>query len=738
MNKIEKVNMRSYFFIRISVLRNYSIIMLLSMIFLSCSDEVVFYVSEKGSDKNPGTIEQPFATINKAIDTINVLQSSGNKKEIKVFIRGGTYFLEKEIRIKELPGKEKMLLTISAYNEEEVILSGSKNIPLNKMIPIRKDEVSTYINPAALDKIKQINLKELDIFDYGKLRNVGFATPYGIAWGELFINNKPLHLARWPNSGMIPVDRVFEAGSVPRDNDFTGKGGVIGYDSLRIDHWANEKDVWIKGYFKYSWGDDMLKIASIDTKKKTITTEAPAFYGFASGKPYNQWYGVNILAELDEPGEYYTDRKEGKLYFIPPEEQIKSIKYSILEDPFITIQGTTDLTINGIIFECSRGLGIAMDNTLNTKIINCKFRNLGSLGITVGKGIEPFTEHKHEGTGKPKSGIVGSLLEHIYTNTTFNRQGGRNNLIIGCEFYNMGAGGISMGGGNRLTLEAGNNVVENCVIHDLNRIERSYRPAIHLTGVGNIIKHCEVYNVANQAVLLHGNNHLIEYNYFHDVVLEAKDAGAIYYGRNPSERGIVIRYNYFENIPDDGLTMAIYADDGACDLTIMGNVFYKAGERVFMLGGGNDHNITNNIFIKSKYGIHVDNRLQQWAANSKELYEQRLKAVNYNKPPYSTQYPELVSYFNHYGLPTRNVLENNVFVDMGQMILYVGEEVNGYSKEKWLDIKDSNLEISHDKVGFLDWNKRDFSLKHNSIIYKKLPDFQKIPFYKIGTYKNKK
>ncbi len=731
---------------RRSIPGSYSILLLLILLTLfafSCSNDTVFYVSNMGNDNNLGTIKMPFATLDKAINTAQQLREEGADKQITVFLREGVYYQEKGITIKsEIKGMKKLPLTISAYDGEEVVLSGGKSIPLDRVVDVEDKEIRARFSTDAQDKIKQIDLMALGISDYGEIRNVGFSTPYGIAWAEIFVNDRPMRLARWPNAGMIPVARVFEAGSVPRDGDFSGRGGVMGYDSLRIDTWASEKDAWISGYFKYSWGDDMLKIASIDTLKKTITTALPAFYGFASGQPYHRWYGVNIMVELDEPGEYYIDRETGILYFIPGEEEIESLEFSMLEEPFITLQGTSGVTISEIIFECSRGLGIAMDNTRNTRIEGCTFRNLGSLGITVGKGIEPFTERHHEGTGQPKSGIVGSLQQHLYANTTFNREGGQNNLITGCEFYQLGAGGVSIGGGNRLTLDEGNNVIENCVIHHLNRIERSYRPAIHLTGVGNSVRHCEVYNVANQAVLMHGNNHMIEYNYFHEVVLEAEDAGAIYYGRDPSERGNVIRYNYFENIPDQGLTMAVYADDGACGLTITGNVFYRAGERVFMLGGGSDHTITNNIFIGSKYGIHVDNRLQNWAGSTLELIKLRLQEVGYDKLPYSKQYPQLSSYFSTegrlLGTPERNVAKDNVFVDINQVILYVGKEKGGYSKAKWIDIKEGNLEITYDKVGFVDWENRDFSLNPNSVIYKQLPGFQEIPFHEIGLFRTRK
>lgn len=692
---------------------------IVSIIILSgCSSQPrnEYFIASDGTDSNSGAKSSPFATLDKALTVIHERRGSGDSSYIQVRIEGGTYSISNTLKISE------NLSNISICSEDngEVVFSGGISIP-KELIKVKSDDNI---------QVKQytVNLNEAGVSNYGKIREVGFARPLGVTWGEIFVNGKPMHLSRWPDKGMIPMGKVLETGSIPRLDDFSHKGGVIKYDSARIDNWANEKDVWMSGYFKWAYADDMVKIASINTNTKTITTASPTFYGFGYDKPWNKWYGVNILAELDDPGEYYIDREKGILHFISDEKELQSLNFSVLEKPFIILQDVKNVTVQGIVFEYSRGLGIAMDNTQNVTIERCAFRNLGSIGITVGKGIEPFAEHRHEATGIPRSGIVGSLQQHLYANTTFNREGGKNNVITGCRFYNLGAGGISLGGGDRLTLVAGNNLIENCVFHDLNRIDKSYQPAVHITGVGNKIRHCEIFNIPNMAIYMHGNNHLIEYNHLHDVVLEADDAGAIYYGRDPSERGTVIRYNYFENIPIGWwLTTAIYADDGSCGLTITGNVFYDAGKINFNLGGGSDHTVTNNIIIHGKIGIKVDNRLQNWLKpllDKGGLFEKRLKAVDYQNPPYSTHYPELVSYFDNPALPKRNFVENNIFVEVEQPIS---------GKIEWLDYKNINWETNKEP-GFADWKNRDFSLNPNSIVFQKLPAFKNIPFHKIGLY----
>ena len=80
----------------------------------------------------------------------------------------------------------------------------------------------------------------------------------------------------------------------------------------------------------------------------------------------------------------------------------------------------------------------------------------------VGMGIKPFEKYLHACIGTPVMGIIGSLQQHIYEDTDLNRKGGHNNIIEGCEFYNLGAGAVSLGGGNRTTLEPGKNIVKIC------------------------------------------------------------------------------------------------------------------------------------------------------------------------------------------------------------------------------------------------------------------------------------
>jgi hypothetical protein len=466
-------------------------------------------------------------------------------------------------------------------------------------------------------------------------------------------------------------------------------------------------------------------------KNKIISTKQETLYGFESGKNFQHWFAYNLLEEIDAPGEYYIDRASGVLYFYRPEEELKTIEVSMLEEPLVQLKNTSFIHFNGINFECSRGIGVYIEKGNDNKIDNCVFRNLGIVGVCIGKGIEPFAELTHEGDGQPASAKLGSLMNYMYKHTTFDREAGTGHIISNCEIYNTGAGGISLGGGDRLNLKKGNNQVVNCSIHDFNRLDRSYKAGINIDGVGNVIRNCEIFNCPGSAILLHGNDHLIEYNSIHHAVTDGDDMGAIYYGRDPSEFGNKVQYNFFHHIGNDhGLLVSVYHDDGACGMEVTGNIFYLAGMRSVLIGGGSDNVYRNNIFIESPMAFHLDNRLMGWAKANLDkdgIFQKRLEAVNYKQAPYATAYPKLKNYFEDTpALPKRNFIENNVFVNI--KLIHNGSAEWSYFGKNY---------IASGDPGFENYKEMNFQLKPSSEIFKLLPGFKSIPFSKIGI-QNKK
>jgi len=706
----------------------------ISIFFTACSADRKYFVAVDGSDENSGTITSPFATLSKARDAVRLIRKKNDNRTIKIIIREGTYQLKKTF---ELDGRDsgtkENAVIYTSFPGEHVYIQGGRAIPVEKIETVFDKKILNLFPQRVRSKIRQVNLASLGISNYGTMREVGFARPYGPAAMEVFLNNQPLHPARWPNSRYLPMGEIIDQGSVPRSGDFSNRGGRIKYNCSRPSRWKYSDNIFLCGYFMHGWAEDAVELTEIDTVSKVFTTGGPTLYGYGSATedPNRRWYIYNVLEELDKTDEFYIDRKSGILY-LNPSNKVKTLEVSLLQEPMFAIEGASNILIKNLVFENSRGMGIYLENTQNIRIQNCTFRNLGIVGVCIGRGIEAFENLKHDGSGKPVSRKIGNFQQHLYRNTAFNRQGSKNNGIIDCQIYQTGAGGIHLGGGDRNTLESAGNFVKNCYIHDYNRLEKSYRAGVDISGVGNYISHCEIFNAPAMAVLLHGNDHIIEFNDFHDVCLTVDDQSVIYYGRDPSERGHEIRNNYFHNTGNgkvySGLfhgTSAVYHDDGACGMKVVNNIFYKAGYRTVLIGGGSDNTYNNNIFIESPVAIHVDNRQQRdkFFGRKGDISRRRLDAVNYSALPYSQKYPHLAEFWtDNPGFPKRNVISKNVFYKCGAV-------TNG--DRNWLSFKNNNW-ITNDNPGFVDGDEFNFQLKPEAVVFDSIPGFKIINFNKIG------
>jgi hypothetical protein len=79
------------------------------------------------------------------------------------------------------------------------------------------------------------------------------------------------------------------------------------------------------------------------------------------------------------------------------------------------------------------------------------------------------------------------------------------------------------------------------------------------------LAHNLLHDSPHQSISLGGNDHVIELNEVHHISMDSDDCGAFYMGRNPSERGSIIRHNFWHHI---GSTFshgscAVYFDDGS-------------------------------------------------------------------------------------------------------------------------------------------------------------------------------
>ncbi|MCA1761261.1 MAG: hypothetical protein LC658_15940, partial [Bacteroidales bacterium] len=168
---------------------------LLLMILLSCnSNSTQIFVAPNGSDTNgTGSIEQPFASLERVRDEIRMLKNEGDAdKGFHVTLREGNYYRSETFTLtEEDSGEEEFPVVYTAYNDEKVVIHGGISIPVEKKNGTIAQDILARFQPGIRDKIVEIDLQKEGITDYGKMRPVGFSRPFGPTWAELFVNGEP-------------------------------------------------------------------------------------------------------------------------------------------------------------------------------------------------------------------------------------------------------------------------------------------------------------------------------------------------------------------------------------------------------------------------------------------------------------------------------------------------------------------------------------------------------------------
>ncbi len=655
----------------------------------SFAQTLKFYVAPNGNDEWGGRLptpnakrtDGPFATLHRARDAIRELKRQGKfpKNGVIVEVRGGVYELSTPIELTaEDSGLPNAPVVYRARKGETVRLLAGKRVTNWQRVTDR--EVLSRLDENVRDKIWQANLKALGITDFGSPAGGGL---------ELFFNDEPMMIARYPNEGFMRIVDVVEYDGHQIHGIKGSRVGRFYYEGDRPKRWLGEKEAWLHGYWFWDWSDQRHRLKSIDPEKRILEVEPPYhYYGYRKG----QWfYAYNILAELDSPGEWYLDRETGTIYFYPPTDIAKGETIVSVLPTLLIMRDVSHVRWEGFVMEGARGTVAAIYGGSDVRIAGCVIRNSGGWAVIV--------------------------------------EGGTNHAIVSCDIYGLGEGGIALSGGDRKTLTPANHLAENNHIYHYARWHRMYRPAIALNGVGNKARHNYIHDAPHQAISFSGNEHLIEFNLIERVCLESNDAGAIYSGRDWTWRGTIIRFNLFRDITgfEKRGCMGVYLDDMLCGTIVFGNIFERVTRAAF-IGGGRDNIVENNIFVDCLPAVHVDARAMGWASYHVDTtMKERLMAVPYKQPPWSERYPQLVNILeDEPAAPKGNIIRRNICVG--------GRWMDIEEKAKPYVLIEGNLIDVAPQVLFMNAEKGDYRLKPNSPAVK--IGFKPIPLERIGLYRD--
>jgi hypothetical protein len=528
------------------------------------------FVAPDGDDRNPGTEQQPLASLAGAKDAIRALKSrhAFPAGGVAVVLATGVYRVGTTLHLTAADGGEADAPVVyRAQVNGQAILSGGARIGNFRLVD--DPGVLRRLPPEARGQVWQTDLKAQGIVDYGILKVRGFSQPSSPPTLEVYCDGTPMRPARWPNQGFVRASRLLDPGSKEEN-----RPSIFGCDTERLERWTGAKDAWLYGYFRFLWADAALPVGRVDAAAHTITTAEPYHYqgvGGADNSHGIRFLIYNLPEEIDEPGEWYLDRASGILYLYPPRDPNEAtVEISLHAGPLITADGVANVRFEGLVFDLGRANGVELKNAENCLFAGCTIRRMAGNGLSI--------------------------------------LGGRNNVVHSCDVHTIGRRAIEVIGGDRASLAPGGHVVENCHIHHFGRLDRTYTPGIQVEGVGHRVSHNLLHDCPSSAVRIEGNDHLIEFNEVHDAVFESEDQGAMELYGNPTYRGVVFRHNLFRDIgpPADGGPVvagraALRFDDVICGMLVYGNVFCRAASGGFgaiQINSGRDNVIDRNLFIE--------------------------------------------------------------------------------------------------------------------------------------------
>ena len=591
-----------------------------------------FFVAPAGDDSRVGTKDAPFASLERARAAVRELKSKepSRKEGINVWLGAGDYERTNAFELTTadsgMPGAP---ITWVALPEGTVRLLGGKK--LTGFRSVTNQEVLNRLSEAARSHVLECDLAKGGAAEFGELKSRGFGRPSTPSHSELFYGGKPMTLARWPNEGNSEKIAGFPEDAAQPDEH----GGKIGklengffYTGDRPGNWKDISGLWVHGYWSWDWANSYERVASLDVEKRWVKTAAPfGHYGFRKGQ---RFHFLNILEELDEPGEWFLDRNSATLYFWPPDARIPDgptgeILLSLSAEPFLKLKGASFVNIKRLVLEATRSTAVEIDGGASNLIAGCIIRNVGNYGVRI--------------------------------------SGGKGNGVQSCDILDTGDGGVSLEGGNRETLSPGGHFVENCHFQRQGRWSKCYVPAILIGGVGQRASHNLIHDHPHCAILFNGNDHLLDYNEIHHIALETGDVGAIYTGRDYTYRGNRIRHNYIHHTGGVGMgSMGVYMDDCVSGAEIFGNIFYKV-QRAAFLGGGRDHHVVNNIFVECNYAVELDGRGLDKSPVWHNMVDKTMRQSLASAPLklYRERYPAMRSLDAFYGPPDGPPIESDQF-----------------------------------------------------------------------------
>ena len=395
-----------------------------------------FYVSPAGSDANPGTVSQPFATIQRGQMAAREMKRTKQVPVggVRIIIKGGNYTLQEPLLfVREDSGTAESPVSFEAAPGEKPVISGGMAITgwkLAKKLQGLPREAKGKVWVAHDPCIGAIPLD----------------------FRQLYVNGIKATRARTPKP-----DEYF------RVKKWDDEKREIVVPAAAVGKWRNLKRVEM--IVQQHWAITLLRLDSVTIKgdEARITAQNPES-DICFIRPYPvraekaPFHFANAIEFLDQPGEWYLDQTSSLLYYYPRpgEDMARAEVIAPVLETLLRVRGTLERPVQYITF---KGLEFQHSTWMRPTLRGHNGEQAGMFNDRIGYGTPGGTEERPElgdviWLGRPPATVYVACSNNIrFERDVFRHLGAagldlhfgtHDNSVVGNVFTDIGSNAIQV------------------------------------------------------------------------------------------------------------------------------------------------------------------------------------------------------------------------------------------------------------------------------------------------------